>query len=151
MNHTLDQFSDNPIIDELVRWPPRAQSISSVRASSPMFRQPFVEITLDNDETITRTFAKDGFTEYWTEAKVILDTLTSIKLISDVKVSETIDIDELTARIHEEREESVADAELMFENGMYKQYLWQFGRDYKGLPEQVVKNIAVAQARIASE
>jgi len=151
MNHTLDQFSDNPIIDELVRWPPRAQSISSVRASSPMFRQPFVEITLDNDETITRTFAKDGFTEYWTEAKVILDTLTSIKLISDVKVSETIDIDELTARIHEEREESVADAELMFENGMYKQYLWQFGLDYKGLPEQVVKNIAIAHARIASE
>lgn len=151
MNHTLDQFTDNPIIDELVSWPPRAQSIRSVRASAPMFRQPFVEITLDDNQTITRTFSKAGFTEYWTEAKVILETLTSIKLISDVKVSETIDIDELIARVLEERDESMTEAGLMFDNGMYQQFLSQFGRDYKGLPDQVVQNIAAAQAQIKGE
>ena len=151
MNHTLDQFTDNPIIDELVCWPPRSQSVSSVRASSSLFRQPFVEITMDDDETITRSFAKGGFTEYWTEAKVILETLTPIKLISDVKVAESIDIDALVARIREERDESITEAGFMFDNGMYQQYLWQFGRDYKGLPDQVVQNIAVAQARIKGE
>lgn len=151
MNHTLDQFTDNPIIDELVSWPPRSQSISSVRASSPLFRQPFVEITLDDDKTITKSFAKGGFTEYWTEAKVILETLTPIKLISDVKVAESIDIDALVARIHEERDESITEAGFMFDNGMYQQYLWQFGRDYKGLPDQVMQNIAAAKAQIKGE
>lgn len=151
MNHTLDQFTDNPIIDELVSWPPRSQSISSVRASSPLFRKPFVEITLDDDETITRSFVKDGFTEYWTEAKIILETLTPIDLVSDVKVSESIDIDELIARIFEERNESMAEAGLMFDNGMYQQFLWQFGSDYKGLPDQILQNIATAQAHIKGE
>ena len=151
MNHTLDQFTDNPIIDELVSWPPRSQSICSVRASTPMFRQPFVEITLDDDETITRSFAKGGFTEYWTEAKVILEALTPIKLISDVKVAESIDIDALLTRIHEERDESITEAGFMFDNEMYQQYLWQFGSDYKGLPDQVMQNIAVAQAQIKGE
>ena len=151
MNHTLDQFSDNPIIYELVSWPPRSQSVSSLRASSPLFRKPFVEITLDDNEMITRTYSKEGFTEYWTEAKIILETLTSIELISDVKVSEVMDIDELIARILEEKQESIADAGMMFDNGMYQQFLWQFGSDYKGLPDQVMKNIAVAQAQIKGE
>jgi hypothetical protein len=31
---------------------------------------------------------------------------------------------------------------------MYQQYLWQFGSDYKGLPDQVMQNIAVAKAQI---
>ena len=151
MNHTLDQFTDNPIIDKLVSWPPRSQSISSLRASTPIFRQPFIEITLDNNETITRSFSNGGFTEYWTEAKIILETLTPIDLISDVKVSETIDADELIAWVLKEREDSVIEAGFMFDNGVYQQYLWQFGSDYKGLPEQVMKNIAVAKAHIKGE
>lgn len=151
MNHTLDQFTDNPIIDELVSWPPRSQSISSLRASTPIFRQPFIEITLANNETITRSFSNGGFTEYWTEAKIILETLTPIDLISDVKVSETIDADELIAWVLKEREDSVIEAGFMFDNGVYQQYLWQFGSDYKGLPEQVMKNIAVAKAHIKGE
>ena len=151
MNHTLDQFTDNPIIDELVSWPPRSKSISSLRASTPIFRQPFIEITLDNNETITRSFSNGGFTEYWTEAKIILETLTPIDLISDVKVSETIDADELIAWVLKEREDSVIEAGFMFDNGVYQQYLWQFGSDYKGLPEQVMKNIAVAKAHIKGE
>jgi len=151
MNHTLDQFTDNPIIDELVSWPPRAQPVSSVRASSPLFRKPFVEITLQEGETITRTFAKDGFTEYWTEAKIILGILTSIELISDVKVSEAMDVDGLIVRIHEERDESIIAAGLMFDNGMYQQFLWQFGSDYKGLPDQVIQNIAVAKGHVKGD
>jgi len=151
MNHTLDQFSDNPIIDELVSWPPREQSIVSVRASCPLFRQPFVEITLDNNETITHSFIKDGFVEYWTEAKVILETLTSIDLISDVKLSETMDINGLITRVLEARDESTTEAGMMFEHGMYQQYLWQFGNDYKGLPDHIMQNIAVSRARLTSE
>ena len=151
MNHTLDQFADNPIIDELVSWPPRSQAISSVRASCPLFRQPFLEITLDNGETLTRRYSKDGFPGYWAEAMVILQTLTSIELISDVKVAELSETNEFIKQILAEQEASIAEASMMFENGMYKQYLWQFGKDYKGLPPQVEQNIAVAQSRLAGE
>jgi len=116
-----------------------------------LFRQPFVEITLDDDETITRSFGKGGFTEYWTEAKVILEALTPIKIISDVKVAESIDIGALQARIREERDESITEAGFMFDNGMYEQFLWQFGRDYKGLPDHVMQKIEVAKAQIKGE
>ena len=151
MNHTLDQFADNPIIDELVCWPPRPQAIRSIRASCPLFRQPFLEITLENDEMLTRHFSKDGFPGYWAEAMVILQTLTPIELISDVKVAELSDTDEFIKQILAEQEASVAEASMMFENGMYKQYLWQFGPDYKGLPPEVEENIAIAQSRLTGE
>jgi len=150
MNHTLDQFSDNPIIDELVSWPPRSEAVSSLRASNPLFRKPFVEITI-GDETITRTFSKDGFDEYWAEAKLILETLTRIELISDLNVSALEDSAALLKEILSEKDESVAEAGMMFDNGMYQQYLWQFGMDYKDLPDQVMQNIATARAHLGAQ
>ncbi len=38
MNQVLDHYADNPIIDELVFWPPKTRRIKSVRAASGMFR-----------------------------------------------------------------------------------------------------------------
>lgn len=148
MNHTLDQFTDNPIIDELVCWPPRQQKVLSIRASAPMFRNPFIEITLDNNEVLTRQFGKAGFATDWAEAKVILETLTAVELIAEFKLSEHSEREQLMAQVLAERDESISEAGRMFEHGMYQQYLWQFGEDYKGLPDQVMRNIALAKTKL---
>ena len=148
MNHTLDQFTDNPIIDELVCWPPRVQAISSIRASAPMFRKPFIEVTLEDGEVFSVSFIRENFAHYWAEAKVILETLTAIELVSEFRVTNYPGSDALVAEILEEKADSLAGAELMFNNGMYQQYLWQFGNDYKALPGEVVGKLAVARSKI---
>ena len=53
MNLALDRYADNPIIDELVFWPPKRQRISRVRACSSLFRKPFIEVELANGEMVT--------------------------------------------------------------------------------------------------
>ena len=148
MHHTLDQFTDNPIIDEILCWPPRERAISSIRAGAPMFRKPFIEITLDNGETSIVSFAKSGFGEYWSEASVILETLTGIELVSEFQVAQRADHDEFVASLLAEREGSIAEAGPMFEHGMYQQYLAQFGNDYKELPAEVIERIAVAKRKL---
>ena len=150
MNHTLDQFTDNPIIDELVCWPPRKQAISSIRASAPMFRKPFVEITLNDGETSSVSFARENFAHYWSEARVVLETLTAIELISEFRPVAYAGSEELVVEILAEKTESLAGAEMMFNNGMYQQYLWQFGNDYKGLSGEILEKVAVAKAKLVS-
>ncbi|MGB0847465.1 MAG: hypothetical protein ACPGSM_12115 [Thiolinea sp.] len=148
MHHTLDQFTDNPIIDEIVCWPPREKAISSIRASVPMFRKPFIEVTLKDGETSVIPFAKQNFGEYWSEAQVILETLTGIELIAEFQQARRSDHDELVAQVLAERDESIEEVGLMFEHGMYQQYLSQFGKDYKGLPDEVMERIAVAKSKV---
>lgn len=150
MNHTLDQFTDNPIIDELVCWPPRTRAINSIRASAPMFRKPFIEITLDDGETFSVSFVRENFARYWAEACIILATLTAIELVSEFRVADYSGREALVAEILEEKADSLAGADMMFNNGMYQQYLWQFGKDYKGLSGEVLGKINVACAKLAA-
>ena len=56
MNLALDQLADNPIIDELVVWPPRGQRIVRIRACNVLFRKPFIEVTLADGEIFQRHF-----------------------------------------------------------------------------------------------
>ncbi len=151
MNHTLDQFTDNPIIDELVCWPPRAQAVSSIRASAPMFRKPFIEVTLHDGAVFSVSFARENFAHYWTEAKIILETLTAIELVSEFRTAEYQGRNELVAEVLEEKADSLAGAEMMFNNGMYQQYLWQFGNDYKALPEEVLGKLALAKSQLTAD
>ncbi len=149
MNHTLDQFTDNPIIDELVCWPPRVQAISSIRASAPMFRKPFIEITLDDGNTSDTSFVRENFGHYWAEAQIILETLTTIELISEFRVAEYHARTALVAQLQAEKADSLAGAEMMYVNGMYQQYLWQFGHDCRDLPDEVSEKLVRAKAALA--
>jgi hypothetical protein len=83
MNLALDHYADNPIIDELVFWPPKSHRISRLRACSSMFRKPFIEVEFEDGEVFHRHFARESFAGFWAEACVILDALTGIELISD--------------------------------------------------------------------
>lgn len=149
MNLALDEFAENPIIDELLVRPPRQQRMISVRACSVMFRKPFVEVQMANGEMFQRHFPRPSFAEHWAEASVILETLTRIEIISDFSFTPVADRDALVQRVLACRDECISEANLMFEQGMYAQYLQQFGADCRDLPEECERRVAQARNSLA--
>jgi len=150
MNLALDHLADNPIIDELVFWPPRPRRIKSVRACNVMFRKPFIEVEFEGGEVIQRHFARDSFANYWAEASVILDTLTIIELISDFNFKAVSEPEKLVQRVLQTRDECIAESDLMFEQEMYAQFLMQYGEDCKNLPARTLQRIAQARQQLES-
>ena len=148
MNLALDQFADNPIIDELVFWPPRKQPVKRIRACSVLFRKPFIEVQMLDGEVFQRHFARESFAEFWAEALVILETLTAIDLVSDFGFTPVADREALQQRVLQIREECIAESDLMYEQGMYAQFLMQYGEDCRDLPANTVKKIAHAREAI---
>ena len=151
MNLALDELAENPIIDELVCWPPREQRIVSLRACSVLFRKPFVEVRLADGEVFQRHFARPGFAEHWAEAHVIFATLTRIELISEFNFNPVADRDALVQRVLACRDECIGEADLMYEQGMYAQYLQQFGADCNQLSEEVEARLAHARQQLAEQ
>jgi len=149
MKLALEQLADNPIIDELAFLPVHSQRIISLRACSVMFRKPFIEVTLANGEVFQRHFPRPAFAESWAEACVILDTLTDIQLISDFRFNPVVDREALVARVLACRDECIADANQMYEQGMYAQFLLQFGEDCANLPAEVLQRIDAAKEQLA--
>jgi hypothetical protein len=143
-------IADNPIIDELVCWPPATLRIKSIRAGSAMFRSPFIEVENEDGEVFHRHFARDSFAGFWAEAWVILDTLTTIELISDFDFKPVAEPEKLARQVLQIRDECIAESDPMFEQGMYEQFLMQYGVDCKNLPERTRLRLAEARQRLGS-
>jgi hypothetical protein len=150
MNLALDHLADNPIIDELVCWPPSTRRIRRVRAANVMFRKPFIEVEYEDGEVFHRHFTRDSFANDWAEAWIILDTLTTIELISDFDFEPVTEPEKLAQQVLQTRDECIAESDLMFEQGMYDQFLMQYGEDCKNLPAQALQRIAEARERLGS-
>jgi hypothetical protein len=150
MNLALDQLADNPIIDELVVSPPRAQRIVSILACCVMFRKPFIEVTLADGDVFQRHFPRPSFSRFWAEAVVILETLTGIELISEFNYETVADRAALVARVLACRDESIVEANRMFDEGMYAQFLMQFGEDCAHLPAEVEQRIDTARSKLSA-
>ena len=148
MNLALDCFVDNPIIDELVCWPPRRCKISSIRASSALFRRPFIEVELSDGEVFQRHFERHSFAHDWSEARIVLETLTDIELISEFAVDPLEERDALIEDVLTQRDACIEESYKMYDNGMYAQFLMQFGEDYKNLPAETEARIAEARRRL---
>jgi len=145
MKLALEQLADNPIIDELVFLPAKSARMISVRACSVMFRKPFIEVVMADGVVFQRHFLRPSFAEHWAEACVILETLTGIELISDFRFAPVADRDELVTRVTDCRDECIAEANQMFEQKMYAQFLLQFGENCVNLPAEVEQRITQAR------
>ena len=150
MISALEHFAENPIIDELVYLPHKTCRINSVRASAPAFRRPFIEVEMADGEMYHRHFLRDSFGRDWAQAVVILETLTDIALISDFKFHPVSKPQELIDEVLKTRDECIAEANLMYEQGMYQPFLNQFGLDHKKLPDETERRIAEARANLAA-
>jgi hypothetical protein len=148
MNSLLDEYGDNPIIDELVFRPPKKQRILSIRACSVLFRKPFIEVEMADGEVFHRHFLRASFAESWAEACVILETVTRIQLISDFSFDAVRDREQLAAEVLARRDECIAESNLMFDQGMYAQFLEQYGEDCHNLPADAERRIAVARQQL---
>ena len=151
MKSVLEHFTENAIIDELIYLSSETHRIHSVRACAPMFRRPFIEVEMANGEVHHRHFQRERFARDWSEALVILETLTGIELLSDFKFQPLRHRLALVQKVEIIREACLADADLMFNQRLYLQYLNQFGLDYKNLPELAQRRIAEAKANLKAE
>lgn len=150
MNLTLDHYADNPIIDELVFWPPKPRKIKTVRASAVIFRKPFIEVEFEGEQAFHRQFARDSFARYWAEACVILETLTTIELISEFAFEPLADRENYLKTLISTRDYCIRESNLMFDQGMYAQFLMQYGEDCKNLPQDCLQKIAQARLALAA-
>jgi hypothetical protein len=151
MNLVLDRYADNPIIDELVSWPPNPQKVKSLRGCFPMIRKPFIEIEYVGGESIHRHFAKSSFVEFWSEAIVIVGAITDIDLISEFKFPPVQNRENFKNEILESRQECIEESKQIFAAGMFQLFLDQYGANYSGLPADVIRKIAEAKDRISAE
>lgn len=150
MNAALDRYADNPIIDELVCWPPRAQKILGVRACNAIFRKPFIEVSLQDGEVFQRHFPRDGFAGYWAEAEVILAALTTIELRSEFRYQPHADAQKLAREAIATRDDCIAETDGMFAAGLYAQFLMQYGEDCRDLPPAALQKLAVARRELGA-
>jgi len=148
MNLALDRYADNPIIDELVCWPPRPQKVKSLRGCYPMLRRPFIEIEYIDGESRHLHFPKSSFVQFWSEAVVIIGAITDIELISEFNFQPVQDKENLIKEVFESRDECIEESNQMFVAGMFQLFLDQYGANYKNLPADTNKNIAEAKIRI---
>ena len=151
MNLLLDKYGQNPVIDELVFWPPKNQPIKSVRASAPLFRRPFIEVEMQDGEFFHRHFLRDAFAENWAEAIVILEAVTTIELISDFSFRKHAEAQRLTWEAEAIRDDCIKEVDSMFDEGMFEPYLMQFGEDCKDLPEETARRVAQAKAQTQTQ
>jgi len=149
MKLALDELADNPIIDELMFWLPKDQPTVSLRACNVLFRRPFIEYQQADGKMVQRHFERASFAEYWAEALVILETLTNIEIVSDFAFTPVSNRQELEERALACREECIAEADKMFEQGFYGQYLYQFGENCRDLPADTRARIAEARQKLA--
>ena len=150
MNLALERYADNPIIDELVCWPPRPHRMMSIRAGNVLFRKPFIEVEMDGGEIFQRQFARDSFASFWAEACVILETMTSVQIISSFSFTPVADRAKLVAEILANRDECIEECNQMFDEGMYEQFLMQYGGDCANLPEDTWQKITHARQQLES-
>ena len=148
MNLALERYADNPIIDELVCWPPKPQRMKSIRAGNVLFRKPFIEIEMEDGEIFQRQFERDSFAESWAEACVIIETMTDIKLVSDFSFAPVVERARLVADVLANRDECIEESNQMYEEGMFEQFLMQYGEDSANLPEDAVQQIARARQQL---
>ena len=151
MNLALDHYADNPVIDEIVCWPPKAQKMKSIRACLPIFRKPFIEIEMEDGEIMVRHFLKPSFDRHWAEAMVILETICDIELQSDFQFEPYRDRETLAKKVLATRQECITESNLMYDANMFEQFLYQYGEDCRGLPDEVEQRIVLAKESLKSE
>ena len=103
---------------------------------------------MEGGEIFQRQFPRDSFASFWAEACVILDTMTCIKIISDFSFDPVVDRAKLVADVLANRDECIEECDQMFDEGMYPQFLMQYGEDCANLPEDTMQKIAYARQQL---
>jgi hypothetical protein len=74
--------------------------------------------------------------------------MTRIKIISDFRFDPVVDRAKLVADVLANRDECIEECNQMFEEGMYAQFLGQYGEDCANLPVDTLQKIAHARQQL---
>ena len=119
-----------------------------MRACCVMFRKPFIEVKMAGGELFQRHFPRPGFAAWWAEARVILEALTAIELITDFSCEPHRDPAGLAREALSVRDDCIAECDRMFAEGMYAQFLMQYGPDCRNLPAEAERKLEIARREL---
>jgi len=148
MNSALDEFADNPIIEELNFLRSHFKKIKSLRASNTLWRKAFIEINHDGGKIDHLRFERENFNRDWAEASVILQTLTDIKCTAEFDFNPPADKNALIEKVLQTRDKCIEECQTMFDSGFYQVYLNQFGYNCKNLPSAAKANLDEARLKM---
>jgi len=74
--------------------------------------------------------------------------MTNIKIISDFSFAPVADRTKLVADVLANRDECIDECKQMFDEGMFEQFLMQYGEDCANLPEDALHKIAQARQQL---
>lgn len=140
MNLLLDEYADNPVIDEVVYWPPKCV-LRIIEKKSPFG----VEVIFNDNSRHITTFEnmdKANFQMWWQEAHEILELVTNIEVIGSMSKSEREISEESESKIFNRRNELIQSCLSKYqgyENDEFTKnwFVEQFGFNCSNLPESI--------------
>ncbi len=149
MNLLLNEYTDNPVIDEVVYWPPK--DVRKIVAK----RKPLgIEVEFSDNTKHFTPFKKAEvvtFLSWWREAQEILSMVTNIDLVDEIS-SESVDTysEELAQTILKRREELINECITRLrghENDEFTKswFTEQFGFNFANLPKHIEEIVQNAQ------
>jgi hypothetical protein len=145
LNLALDNFADNPIVDELVYWPPKGSAVTSVVCSALTDEETTLCIKYRDGRELVQRFPTERILPHWPEAVVVVEALTDIKMISDIDHPPVENAENLADAALKHRDQCIEVSLGMFDEGMYELFLEQYGANHKNLPPDVIEKIALAR------
>jgi hypothetical protein len=157
MNAALDNFAHNPIIDEIVYWPPRQKRLVRIEREISEDGSCRVTLMFDDKTNDLIEIERGYFEEHWNEAIAVFTTLLNIggdlSPLTDGEIQSLESArQESGARQREQisrdalrvKQQALRNAKGLFDAGEYDQFLQQFGPDLKDLPPEIEKRISIA-------
>lgn len=164
MNSVLEEFAHNPIIDEIVYWPPRRKRLLRIERDIPASGNCRVTLKFDDKSTEIVEIKRGGFELHWNEAIAVITAL--LKIEGDLRPLSKAEIDsleadrqEIEARKRDQiskdvfrlKQQALQYAKELFDAGEYDLFLQQFGPDTSDLSPVFEKRIAIAIKKIQTK
>ena len=107
-----------------------------------------MEVTYGNGESTQHAFGKQGFTRFWQEAEVLIETLTNIVVTKEFAAEPMAEKATYLQEIQACLEDSIAESFAIFDGGMYQLFLDQYGNNCKALPAEVCAKLEQARSKV---
>ena len=142
MNLLLDEYADNPIIDEVVYWPPKC--VQRVVAKESPRGVDVVFEDRNKHFTSFENLDEASFYNWWQEASEILKLVTNIEVIGSEAKADKNFSEKLASELLQRRGELIESCLSKYqahENDEFAKYWFveQFGFNCSKLPETIKK------------
>lgn len=121
MNAVLEKFAHNPIIDEIVYWPPREKRLTRIERDVPTTGSCFVTLFFDDMTTEVVVIGRGCFESHWNEAVAVLTAVLNVAGdLAPLSVAETESLERARQEFQASQRELVSRDSLRIKQQMIR-------------------------------